>query len=412
LNQTLKIEQLVYGGSGLARMDDGKVVLIPFVLPEEIIEIGEISTKGNHFVAEVTKVIQASSERIVPPCPYFGVCGGCQYQHIAYSHQIELKREILKEQLCRLGGLKEIYVDEMTPSEQQFSFRNHVQFHLDADGKPGFQKALSHEVIPVDKCLLVEEPINTLLSTLVFDSEAGLDRVAIRDDGIGVPLVYLSGRSPNPPEFEVDFPLNVIYRSQVGNLVLSGDTYNTFEVCGKPFQVSAGSFFQTNRGITEKMVDHILTNLDFSGNPFILDLFCGVGFFSAFVADKASKLVGIESSEDACSDFAINLDAFDNIELYQGNVEQILPALDIHPDIAIIDPPRAGLVPAAMKALIKCNPTQIAYVSCDPSTLARDLKLLVAAGYKIKSVVPFDMFPQTYHIETIVIMTNSGSKGK
>jgi 23S rRNA (uracil1939-C5)-methyltransferase len=407
LSQILKIEQLVYGGSGLTRTEDGKVVLIPFVLPGERVEVGEVITKGKYFTADPLKVIEANAERINAPCPYYGVCGGCHYQHTAYSHQLDLKKTIVEEQIFRLGGLQQIKVRETVSSEQQFSYRNHVQFHLDPNGRIGFQKSLSHEVIHIEKCLLLEEPLNNLLGSLSFDSEAGLERVALRDDSIGTPLLLLTGKSLNPPEFEVDFPLNVVYRSPAGEMLLSGETFNTFEISGKSFQVSAGSFFQTNRTIAAQMVRHLLNEINFAEKPFILDLFCGVGFFSAYMAGNVARLVGIESSEDACSDFAVNLDPFDNVELYQGTVEQVLPSLEIQPDIAIIDPPRAGMAPAAMKALLKCRPGQIAYISCDPSTFARDLKQMAAAGYQIDSVTPFDMFPQTYHIEAIAILRNT-----
>jgi 23S rRNA (uracil1939-C5)-methyltransferase len=404
LTQNLKIEQLVYGGSGLAHTEEGKVVLIPFVLPDEIVEVNEILAKRDHFIGQPIKILEESSERINAPCPYYGVCGGCHYQHIAYRHQLVIKNSIVREQIRRLGGVQQIDINATVGSENQFLYRNHVQFHLDPDGRIGFQKSFSHEVVPIEKCLLLDEQLNSLLESFSFDPNAGLERIALRVDDQGTPLLLLTGNLLNPPEFEVDFPINVIYRSQAGDLVLSGDIYNTFELDGKSFQVSAGSFFQTNRNIAGQMVGHLLNEINLEKKPFILDLFCGVGFFSAFMAEKAGRLLGIELSEDACADFAVNLDSFDNVELYQGNVERILPALKIQPDVAIIDPPRAGLAPDAMKALLKCLPDQIAYISCDPSTLARDLKHLVAAGYQVDSITPFDMFPQTYHIETIAIL--------
>jgi 23S rRNA (uracil1939-C5)-methyltransferase len=404
LSQYLKIENLVYGGSGLARTDDGKVVFIPFVLPGETVEVKEIVNRGNRISAITTKIVEPGKLRIEAPCKYFGICGGCHYQHIAYRHQLEIKKAILQEQIQRLGGLFKPEIGDIIGSNNEYTYRNHVQFHLDPEGRIGFQKESSHDVVAIEKCLLLEDSLNELLKSLTFDPDAGLTRVSIRDDGMGDPLLLISGNSSNPPEFEVDFPLNVVYRSQAGDLVLSGDSFNTFEIAGKSFQVSAGSFFQTNNQVAGKMIEHLIQKIDMKNNPFVLDLFCGVGFFSAFFAEKAGRLVGIESSEDTCSDFAINLDAFENIELYQGTVEQVLPFMDIKPDIAIIDPPRAGIAPAAMKGLLQCQPGQIAYISCDPSTLARDLKQLVAADYRIDSITPFDMFPQTYHIETIAIL--------
>ncbi len=305
------------------------------------------------------------------------------------------------EQLKRLGDFSNPPVENTIGFPRPFGYRNHVQFHLDGLGRPGFQKALSHEVIPIENCLILESPLNELLKTLSFDTDAGLKRVAIRDDGLGIPLLFMSGEQINPPEFEVDFPLNVVYRGPAGDMVLSGEGFNTFEILGKEFQVSAGSFFQTNRDIAAEMVKLILEKTHLEKKFTVLDCYCGVGFFSAFMAEKTSRLIGIESSEDACTDFVVNLDQYDQVELYQGNVEVVLPELDIHPDIAVIDPPRAGMAPAAIKALIKSCPAQIVYISCDPSTQARDLKTLKNAGYNLASITPLDMFPQTYHIETI-----------
>jgi 23S rRNA (uracil1939-C5)-methyltransferase len=399
---------MVYGGSGLAKTDDERVVLIPFTLPGEVVNIESLIEKNSVLTAMPTTIMQKNEHRMAAPCPNYMQCGGCHYQHIKYNKQLEIKSSIVQEQLERLGGICNAPIKKAIPSKKILDYRNHIQLHLDPTGKPGFQKAQSHDVIAIDKCLIVEEPLNALLQTILFEPESGLKRLAIRDDGLGTPLLYITGEMNNPPEFEVDFPLNVVYRGPVGEMVLSGDGFNVFEILGKHFQVSASSFFQTNREIAADMVKCLLDSIHLNKNSEVLDCYCGVGFFSTFLAEKSGRLIGIESSESACNDFAVNLDEFDHVELYQGNVEIILPELDIHPDLAVIDPPRAGIAPAAMKALIKVHPTQIAYISCDPSTLARDLKNLLNAGFQLVSVTPFDMFPQTYHIETIAILEAKG----
>jgi 23S rRNA (uracil1939-C5)-methyltransferase len=397
----VKIDKLVNKGDGLARIEDGKVIFIPYSIPGEIVKIGEIHDNKGVFSAAAEEIETASPHRIQPECPYFGECGGCQYQHIHYARQLEIKREILIEQLERIGGFTGVQVNNSVASARQFAYRNHVQFHLDPNGKPGFQRTLSHDVVAVEKCLIAEDTVNALLKTLNFDPESGIERVAIRDDGQGIPLVFLTGSTNNPPEFEVDFPLNVVFRSPAGDIPLSGETFNQFTIWGKEFQVSAGSFFQTNVDVAEKMAQIVCELAGTAKRSTIVDCYCGVGFFSRFLMERAGRLVGIESSEDACNDFAVNLDEFDNVELYQGNVEAVLPELDILLDLVVVDPPRAGIAPAGLKALLKSKPDQIIYVSCDPSTLARDLKSIVGAGYSIESITPIDMFPQTYHIESI-----------
>lgn len=401
------VEQMIYGGSGIARMDNGRIVLVPFTLPGEKVTIEAFNESNRNLTGKPIQINNPNVNRVDPPCPYYSLCGGCHYQHVDYSFQLEIKKQILKEQLERLGGLGNSYIQATVASPRNLNYRNHVQFHLDSTGKPGFQKALSHDVIPVEKCLLLEEPLNELLRSLSFESDTGLSRIALRDDGQGTPVLFMTGDSKNPPEFAVDFPLNVVYRGPVGDMVLSGENFNLFDINGKRFQVSAGSFFQTNRDIASCMIDLLMENLKFEKTDTVLDCYCGVGFFSAFIADKVQKIIGIESYEDACNDFAINLDEYDHIDLYQGYVEHVLPELDLHPDIVIIDPPRAGIAPAAIKALIKSNPKKIAYISCDPSTLARDLKILVSSNYVIQKIIPVDMFPQTYHIETMTFLTKN-----
>ncbi len=403
----IKIRQMVYKGNGLANMDDGSIVFIPFTLPGETVTVETLYDRNGVRTAFPENIVISSVDRISPECPYYCLCGGCQYQHINYLAQLEIKRAILIEQLDRVGSLKNIPVNPVVSSSRQFAYRNHVQFHLDPEGKPGFQKALSHDVIAIEKCLIVEEPINHLLKTIEFEPGSGIERVSVRDDGVGTPLIFLTGASNNPPEFEVDFPLNVVYRSKAGDMVLSGEGFNQFSIKGQNFQVSAGSFFQTNNEIAEKMVEIVESLAEIDNHSTVLDCYCGVGFFSRFLAKRVGRLIGIESSEDACNDFAVNLDDFENVELYQGAAEVILPQLDIKPDLVVIDPPRAGIAPAAMKALMLAKPAQMIYISCDPSTLARDLKTMAASGYSIDSITPVDMFPQTYHIESITNLKRS-----
>jgi 23S rRNA (uracil1939-C5)-methyltransferase len=187
------------------------------------------------------------------------------------------------------------------------------------------------------------------------------------------------------------------------SVVLAGDGYIAINVLERIFKVSAASFFQVNTAMAARMVTHLLENLTVTAATTLLDVYCGAGLFSAFFAPRVAKLIGIESAPSSCEDFAVNLDEFDNVELYEGLAQEILPALKIRADVAIVDPPRAGLDKAALDALLRLKPQTLAYVSCDPSTLARDAARLLAGGYRLKQVTPFDLFPQTYHIESISI---------
>jgi 23S rRNA (uracil1939-C5)-methyltransferase len=199
--------------------------------------------------------------------------------------------------------------------------------------------------------------------------------------------------------------VSVVHLSPDGIVLLAGNDFTTLEVLGRAFRVSAGAFFQVNTAQAAAMAEHLLEILPTTPQTSLLDVYCGVGLFSAFFAGRIGQVSGIELSEPACRDFAINLDEFENVALYQGAAEDVLPGLDFPVDVAIVDPPRAGLARPVLDALLQLAPPQLAYISCDPSTLARDAKRLLAGGYQLTQATPFDLFPQTYHIESISLFT-------
>ena len=209
----------------------------------------------------------------------------------------------------------------------------------------------------------------------------------------------------SPPEFSVDFPISVVYSNGDDSTVLSGEEFVVMTVSGRSFKVSIDSFFQTNIPQAEAMVAKVLQLAGELHEKVVLDAYCGVGLFSAFMAKEAAQLIGIELSDSACDDYATNLDEFDNVSLYMGAVEEVLPSLEIHPDVVVIDPPRAGLDKRVITAIVTARPQKVIYVSCDPATLARDVKRFSQQGYNLVSVTPFDQFPQTHHIETISLFS-------
>jgi 23S rRNA (uracil1939-C5)-methyltransferase len=202
------------------------------------------------------------------------------------------------------------------------------------------------------------------------------------------------------PELEIEAPISIAHVFADDVVVQAGEDHIRLQVSGRNFRVSPTSFFQVNQAVAEKMVEHVLDSIPATIET-LIDVYCGVGLFSAFLAPRCTRLVGIETSAAACEDFVANLDEFDNVELYEDAAERVLPALDDKPDAVLVDPPRAGLERGALDALAKLAPETIVYVSCDPATLARDAARLDKAGYRIESITPFDMFPQTYHIESI-----------
>ena len=257
-------------------------------------------------------------------------------------------------------------------------------------------------MLEIRECHLPQAPINTLWPQLDFESIPGLERVGIRlgvEDEI---MISLQGDQGSVPDLSIeDIDVSVTHLSPYGTQVLAGSGYLLIEILNRRFRVSAGSFFQVNSSTTAALVDHVLENLDLRDSACVLDVYAGVGLFSAFIARRVGNVIAIESAELACQDYEINLDEFDNIELYQAPAEIVLNNLEVRPDCVILDPPRAGLDRKVVDNLVGMSPPVIVYVSCDPATMARDAQRLVKWGYQLDKITLLDMFPQTYHLESV-----------
>jgi 23S rRNA (uracil1939-C5)-methyltransferase len=401
---TIRLEKLVYGGDALGRISEGRAAFVPFGLPGELVKVRVVDEKPGHVRAELVEVLEASPERITPRCKHFGVCGGCSYQQLSYPAQLGYKTEILRDQLLRIGKIPDPPLEPAVPSPLEWNYRNNVQFHLTPEGKLGYFRANGRGVFPITECHLPEAALNLLWPNLEFDPNLGLERLTLRLGLNADSLLVLESSNPELPELELETGLSVVHQTGDDLVVMAGESALNITVKERMFLVSAASFFQVNTAMAGKMVDHLLEHLPVSPGTILLDIYCGVGLFSAFFAERVGRLIGIELSPSACEDFATNLDEFNNVELYEAPAEIVLPALNVTPNVAIVDPPRAGLDKRALQALLAMGPQRIAYVSCDPSTLARDLARFIAGGYRLVHVTSFDLFPQTYSIESISIL--------
>lgn len=404
--QIITLEALVYGGEALGRLPDGRAIFVPFALPGEKVRVRLVEEKRGYARGELIEVLEPSPQRIQPQCPHFGLCGGCHYQHFPYEAQIQAKAAIVGEQLVRLGGMVNAVVNPAVPSLEPFNYRNHIQFHLTREGRLGYHHARGGQAFAIQECHLPEPALNALWPQLDFEFIPDLGRIGLRLGSDGEIQLILESRDLQAPELTVEeLPVSVVHLSQAGALVLAGSESVTMEVLGRPFRVSAGSFFQVNTGMAEKMVEHLLQNIptyqSLSNQTTLLDVYCGVGLFSAFLAGQVGRLVGIETSPSAAEDFVVNLDEFDHIELFEASAELVLPALEIQPEVIVVDPPRAGIERRAMDGLLAFSAPLVVYISCDLATLSRDARRLIQGGYRLAQVTPFDLFPQTYHIETI-----------
>lgn len=402
------LQKQVYGGECIARLSDGRTAFVPLGIPGEQVEI-EITEDKDRFVrGRIVNTLVPSPDRVPPPCPYFGICGGCHFQHMMQPVQAEMKLQILRDQLQRIGKINQPPILGLITGEKAWNYRNQLQFHPTKTGKLGFMDRSGRQPIEISTCLLAMQGIADTWPMVDLAPEPGLRRVVFREDSDGEVMLVLEGEDEDPPEMEIQLPISAAYLDGGGRSVnLAGEDQLRYTVAGRELWVSPESFFQVNLEIAERMVQELSVRLELTPNTEVLELYSGVGLFSQILAERAGNLVAIETSPSACFDFAENLDSFENVSLYEGAVEDVLPALVgslPRPELVLLDPPRAGLHPRARQALLALKPVRIAYISCDPSTLARDLKEFIAAGYELDSVQAFDMFPQTYHVETISIL--------
>lgn len=382
----VQLDAMTYGGDAIGRVD-GKVVFVQGGIAGERVRAEIVDERERFTRARVIDVVKASPHRVPPRCPHFGfdaaACGGCQWQHIDYAAQLQFKAGIVREQLKRIGRIDAppALVRAMLPSPDVWAYRNHAAFSVTPHGQAGFQAAHSNAVVPIRECHIVQPPIAAWLA---------------RGAAIGKDVRQLHVRSSRSETVEVwgvpDLP----------------PATATFQIGEATFTVSADSFFQVNTSLIETLVDLVIGGLDLRGGETVVDAYCGVGLFSRFIAPRAGRVIGIESSPGAVADARENLAAFDNVELHEGRVETIVPGIRAGVDAVVVDPPRAGCGPKVIEAIVRQRVKRLVYVSCDPATLARDARQLIEGGYTLLRVQPIDMFPQTYHIESIACFEAAG----
>jgi 23S rRNA (uracil1939-C5)-methyltransferase len=402
----VKVNGLAYGGDAVGHLADGRVVFVPYAIPGEMVGVKLVEDKARHARAELVEVLEQAEGRVVPRCRHFGLCGGCHYQHMSYPAQLKAKAGILKEQLVRLGRLKEVPEIEVVPAPEAWNYRNHLQFHLTGEGQLGFQERRSNHPLAIHECHLPEAGINALWPQIEIEPGPGLSRISLRQGVEDDRMIVVECSRFETLDLNLEgLAVSVVQVDPAGSLVLAGSDHIFMEILGRHFRVSATSFFQVNTLQAEKMVKHLLQQLHLDESMTVLDAYSGVGLFSAFLAPKVKRVVAIEVSTQAGEDFTTNLDEFDNVELYEAPVEDVLGSANFQANCLVLDPPRAGLGKKALQGVLAQGARQLAYISCDPATLGRDVKQLADGGYTLDKVTLFDMFPQTYHVETIALMS-------
>ena len=419
----LTLDGIAHGGEAIGR-HAGKTVFVPYAIPGERVRIELVEERERWARARLVEVLSASPDRVEPPCPYFGPgkCGGCQWQHIAYERQAELKQEIVADQLRRLGHIERPPVADIIaladPAADDgvrfldYGYRNRIDFAV-VPGVESMRTALrgtdGRTPIPVDFCLLVNDRIDQLHAALDVAWPA-LTGVVIRAGASDEALVLFETAgelaAADGPELEIDLPAAVALRAGKAIQPLIGQPHLVDEARGVAYRVSPLSYFPPNTEGAAALVDGVMNYAAIAPGETVVDAYCGVGLFSLPLADAGARVIGMESNEAACDDFATNAGPRENVELHEGAVEQILPALlaaGQRADVVVLDPPHTGAGPDVLRLLADLGPSRLLYVASDPATLARDAIHLAALGFRLVEAQPIDLQPQTFRVDTVAL---------
>ncbi len=443
-NIELQIAGLGSSGEGVGRYD-GFTVFVHGALPEETVQAEIILVKKNYAIGKLIKIITASPDRVEPVCPVYAECGGCQLQHLSYAGQLRMKQQQVKDALTRIGHL-DTEVLPVIGCSNPWNYRNKMQFPAasGAEGKIsiGCYAAATHSVIDTGSCMIQKEANNEVLTTVrkwmqrysisAYDEKTGkglvrhvMSRVGVHSGEVMAVLITSAYDIPHKKEL-VEWltkyvpnlvsvvqninkkPTNVVMGSKTR--VLYGRTTITDSLGALSFNISAQSFFQVNSEQAEKLYNKALEYAALSGNETVVDVYCGTGTISLYLAKHAGKVYGIEIVAPAIEDAKKNAqdNNCSNAEFILGDAAEKLPQLlaeGVKPDVVVVDPPRAGCEQKVLKAIADVEPQRIVYVSCNPASLARDLAYLSECGYKTMAAQPVDMFPMTSHVETVCLLS-------
>ena len=441
---TVTIEGYGEGGMGVARID-GRVVFVHGALRGEKCRVLILKTLKSVAFAKVLEVLEPSSERITPDCPYFPRCGGCTYRHIRYEEELRLKKQRVQDNLSRIGG-SDVTVEEILGAQDTLRYRNKAQYPVSKDGAVGFYRARTHEVIECEHCLLVKPEADAAAEALReymqscrvagYDEKTGRGLVRhlyIRSNAAGESLVCVLVNGDKLPKEDRLVTLlrdacpkctGIVLgtNTKKGNVIL-GDRYRTLwgsdrledTLCGKTFRLSVPSFYQVNRVQAERLYAKAIEFAGLTGQETVLDLYCGAGTITLALSDHAKKVLGAEIVPEAIDDARENAarNGVKNAEFFCGDASDVAKKLareNLRPDVITVDPPRKGLAADVVESIAEMQPQRVVYVSCDSATMARDVKRLADLGYTAQRACAVDMFPRADHVETVCLLSKLKSK--
>ena len=436
---TVTIEGYGEGGMGVARID-GRVVFVHGALRGEKCRVLILKTLKSVAFAKVLEVIEPSSERITPDCPYFPRCGGCTYRHIRYEEELRLKKQRVQDNLSRIGG-SDVTVEEILGAQDTLRYRNKAQYPVSKDGAVGFYRARTHEVIECEHCLLVKSEADAAAEALreymQFCRVAGYDEktgrglirhLYVRSNVAGESMICVLVNGDKLPKEDWLVALlrdacpkctGIVLgtNTKKGNVIL-GNRYRTLwgsdrledTLCGKTFRLSVPSFYQVNRAQAERLYAKTIEFADLTVQETVLDLYCGAGTITLALSDHAKKVLGAEIVPEAIDDARENAarNGVKNAEFFCGDASDVAKKLareNLRPDVITVDPPRKGLAADVVESIAEMQPGRVVYVSCDSATMARDVKRLADLGYTAQRACAVDMFPRADHVETVVLLS-------
>jgi len=411
------VDGISHLGEGVARID-GKATFIPFAIPGETVEVEITQDKKKYQRAKIVDIITGSAERITPDCPHYYECGGCAYQHMSYEKQLALKQTVVNETINRIGKI-ELQANPILGMEDPWRYRNKVEWHVDRINgqlKMGYYQNDSHRIIEINTCKLISIEMENLSMYI----KARLEEMrlpdhcelVIRQSSLNRKLMLIF-RGEGTEDVNIDCLLDYPELASIYCIdneyytLLFGEPYLEEEINGIHYDISALSFFQVNSLQTRKLYELVNEYAQIERGYRVLDAYCGIGSIAMNLAQSARKVIGVESYPPAIQDAVHNVlkNSIKNCDFLTGSCEILIPQLIDKFELVVLDPPRAGCSEDLIQSIVNLNPYRIVYVSCNPATLARDLTLFDQGGYETKEIQPVDMFPQTSHVETVVLIT-------
>ncbi len=403
----VKIEKLDHQGRGIAKVDN-MVIFVTNALVGEIVKVKINKVKKNFCEGTMVEIIDESPYRQDPICPYYLLCGGCDLMHLKYEKQLEYKENKVKEIMKKFANIDESLVKTIISNNKPYNYRNKTTFQI--DNKIGFYSKKSNKVIEIDNCFISDQKINEIIQLFKNIDIINYNKIIIRSSFYTPDSMIIIDSEKIDKDVIINTFKNIvtsiIWKNKDNYICLYGNNDIKEKLNDYEFVISEDSFFQVNSDMTIKLYDKVIEYASPNKEDIVLDLFCGTGTIGLYISKNVKKVIGIELNKNAIKNALINkkINRVDNIDFIVGDANEEIKKILTKPNIIIVDPPRSGLSESGLNTILTLQPNKIIYVSCDPVTLARDLKIL-QKRYDINEITPFDMFPNTEHVETLVLLT-------